>query len=148
MMNLDRFAELLAAYGTNPAQWPQDERAAAEALAQASSTARQLLQEAEALDALLMQRAPMPAFSPDLAARILAQLPPPVIAKAAPAVSWQDFIAALFPFRAAWPQFAAMALALSIGIGLGLGNVEEILAEDSTPYAVQLVIADTSFIPE
>ncbi len=144
-MNLDRFAEIVAAYGADPALWPAAERPAAEALAQASSEARRLLQQAAPLDALLRQAADAKPGA-DLAARIMASLP---AQKAVRRVSaWKEFSLALFPFRAAWPQFAVLALALSLGIGAGLGGLEEILAEDSTPYAVQMVIADASFIPE
>ncbi len=144
-MNLDRFAEIVAAYGADPALWPAAERRAAEALAQASSEARRLLDQAAPLDHLLRQAA-MPQPSADLAQRILARLPGQTAVRRISA--WKEFSLAAFPFRAAWPQFAVLALALSLGIGAGLGGLEEILAEDSTPYAVQMVIADASFIPE
>lgn len=148
-MNLDRFADLVTAYGADPVRWPGNERAAAQALAQASSEARRLLQEAASLDAVLMH-APAPEPSADLASRIMAQLPPVRVAQPRPVLkaTLSDVLATLFPFRAAWPQFATFAIALSLGIGLGLGGLEEIFPEDSAPYAVQLVIADTSFLPE
>jgi hypothetical protein len=149
-MNLDRFAEIVAAYGADPALWPAAERRAAEALAQASSEARRLLDQAAPLDHLLRQAA-MPQPSADLAQRIMARLPTRVAAHRVSGrrlSAWKEFSLAAFPFRAAWPQFAVLALALSLGIGAGLGGLEEILAEDSTPYAVQMVIADASFIPE
>lgn len=150
MMNLDHFSDLLDIHGSDPARWPPTERGAALALVQVSSAARQLLDDATRLEKLLAG-APVPEPSTDLAARILAQLPPvsqPVRATMQATSTWQDFFAALFPFRTVWPQFAALALALSIGVGLGLGGIEEIIAEESAPYAVQLVIANTSFLPE
>ncbi|WP_428246604.1 hypothetical protein [Ferrovibrio sp.] len=149
-MNLDRFAEIVAAYGADPALWPAAERPAAEALAQASSEARRLLEQAAPLDALLRQASDAKPGA-DLAARIMASLPAQKAVRRVSAQrisAWAEFSMALFPFRAAWPQFAVLALALSLGIGAGLGGLEEILAEDSTPYAVQMVIADASFIPE
>ncbi len=53
MMSLDRFAELVGAYGASPARWPAAERAAAVALMKASAAARRLAEDADRLDRLL-----------------------------------------------------------------------------------------------
>ena len=52
-MDLSRFETLVAAYGATPNRWPEEERAAAEAFAQADPRAAALLAEADAIDALL-----------------------------------------------------------------------------------------------
>jgi len=73
MMNLDRFAALVDAYGGSPARWPAAERAAAAALMKSSPEARRLAQEADALDRLLDQPQTAPATRA-LQDRILAAL--------------------------------------------------------------------------
>jgi hypothetical protein len=73
-MGLDRFAELLDAYGARPERWPDGERAAALALLARSAQARALRDRAARLDALL-DRLPDVAPSPDLAARVLRAAP-------------------------------------------------------------------------
>jgi hypothetical protein len=57
MMKLDRFTELLDAYGAEPRRWPPAERAAAQAFLAVSAEARGRLAAAAALDALLDQAA-------------------------------------------------------------------------------------------
>jgi hypothetical protein len=57
MMKLDRFTELLDAYGAEPRRWPSGERGAAQALLEVSAEARARLAAAAALDALLDQAA-------------------------------------------------------------------------------------------
>ena len=145
-MDTNRFAELLDAYGADPRRWPANERAAALALAQASTEARRLLEQATATDALLAMP-PSIAPSSDLAARIMAQLP------AQPASLDQRLLGLLreiSPFRILWPQLATLALALSIGVGVGLGDYMEsfVAAEDSASLAVQQVVADASYMME
>jgi hypothetical protein len=73
MMNLDRFAALVDAYGASPARWPEGERAAAVELMQTSAEARRLAEEADRLDRLLdtPQTAPVTRALQD---RILAAL--------------------------------------------------------------------------
>lgn len=52
-MSLERFAEIVAAYGAEPRAWPEAERDAALALCAQSPSAREIRDEAGALDALL-----------------------------------------------------------------------------------------------
>ena len=52
-MGLERFQELIDAYGAGPSRWPVAERAAAEALLARDARARALLTDAAALDGLL-----------------------------------------------------------------------------------------------
>ena len=52
-MDLARFEALVAAYGAMPDQWPEEERAAAQAFADHDPRAATLLAEADAIDGLL-----------------------------------------------------------------------------------------------
>ncbi len=69
-MDLNRFREIVDAYGADARRWPEGERAAALAFAERSD-AHAILAEADALDALL-DAGPTPAASPELRERILA----------------------------------------------------------------------------
>jgi hypothetical protein len=73
-MTLERFADLVGAYGARPERWPDAERAAALALLDRSPQARTRLAEAARLDAAL-DVVPATPPAPDLAARILAAAP-------------------------------------------------------------------------
>lgn len=72
-MTYAEFEQLLAVYGSDRARWPVEARKAAAQLVSASSEARRLLAETEALDRVL-DRAPLPPLSGEaaLSARILA----------------------------------------------------------------------------
>lgn len=74
-MKLERFAELLAAYGAGAERWPESEREAAEALLAASPEARAALADARRLDRML-DALPNPAAGLDpglVAARAIAR---------------------------------------------------------------------------
>ncbi|MEQ8435592.1 MAG: hypothetical protein RIA71_15275 [Oceanicaulis sp.] len=102
MMTLERFSALCAAYGGDLERWPKAEREAGRALAQTTPEARDVLQQARALDGALDQARSEPA-SDDLARRIAASAP------------------RAEPSRAPAPAFAAMAAALALTVGLGAG---------------------------
>ena len=51
--HLERFTEMIDAYGAEPRRWPAAERSAALAFASADAAAAALLRDAAALDALL-----------------------------------------------------------------------------------------------
>jgi len=59
MMRMDRFRELLDAYGAEPRRWPASERAAAEALLAEKAEARELQARASRVDALLERASPL-----------------------------------------------------------------------------------------
>lgn len=64
MMGLDRFRELMEAYGADPQRWPGNERGAAEALLVQNADAVALHRRAASLDALLNE-ATLPAAAFD-----------------------------------------------------------------------------------
>src|ERR1700674_1412164 len=59
MMVLDRFRELLDAYGAEPRRWPANERTVAAAFLADSAQARDLRAKAAAIDALLDRATPL-----------------------------------------------------------------------------------------
>lgn len=74
MMNKDRFAAILDAYGAAPRRWPAAEREAARAFLAADAHARVMQGEAEGLDEVL-SAAPALAAPPELRARVLSAAP-------------------------------------------------------------------------
>lgn len=145
-MNLERFTELLDAYGADLDRWPQGEQAAATAMLADRSDAREVQRRAAAVDALLL-RGSLPEIAPSdaLRQRVLAQvahLPP---ALTPPATDWRsqvaEALALLFPTGRRMPQFAALALALALGISAGFANIGLIDAQDTDLVSVQIASA-------
>lgn len=75
-MTLNRFSQLVAAYGGESQRWPLEEQVAAAQLLKTSAEARQLQQAAMNLDKLLNQVNTVPP-SLKLRNQILAAMPPP-----------------------------------------------------------------------
>ncbi|EMN1925675.1 hypothetical protein RVV18_000018 [Burkholderia ambifaria] len=87
-MTPERFRTIVAAYGSDARRWPQDERAAAEAWAQAHPRdALAALDDAAELDAWLMQDTVAPP-APALVERIVASAPAPQRARRRGKVWW------------------------------------------------------------
>ncbi|EDT02920.1 hypothetical protein [Burkholderia ambifaria] len=87
-MTPERFRTIVAAYGSDARRWPQDERAAAEAWAQAHPRdALAALDDAAELDAWLMQDTVAPP-APTLVERIVASAPAPQRARQRGKVWW------------------------------------------------------------
>lgn len=145
-MNLERFADLLDAYGADLDLWPANEQRAATALLASSSEAREAQRRIAAADALLL-RAGLPEIEPSdaLRQRVLAQVAQLSPALGAPPADWRDQVkealALLFPTGRRAPQFAALALALAIGISAGFTNFGLIEAQDNDLVAVQIASA-------
>ncbi|RQR38072.1 hypothetical protein DIE23_03950 [Burkholderia sp. Bp9143] len=87
-MTPERFRTIVAAYGSDARRWPQDERAAAEAWAQAHPRdALEALDDAAELDAWLMRDTVAPP-APALVERIVASAPAPQRARRRGKVWW------------------------------------------------------------
>ena len=112
-MTLERFGELLDAYGAAPARWPEAQRAAALRLLESEPRARELQRAALELDAALDAFA-VPDPSAQLKARVL-EIP---IRHAAAA-----------PARARWLGWRLLALAL---IPCALGFLSGTMTSDPT----------------
>lgn len=125
MMSRERFAELAAAYGGDPKQWPDSERPDALAWLMRNPAARGELDQARALDALLAA-APLdiaPAASAAaaaMAARIVAAHPRPLTTPRAR----RSF---------GWPNVAALAAAALAGFIVGWADLGSgaVLAADN-----------------
>jgi hypothetical protein len=129
---LARFEALLDAYGAEPRRWPEDRRAAAEALLARSAEAQALHAAAARLDALLDGAAVGPAPA-HLVGRVIAAAPQPK-ARGGRFAGW------LKP---------AAGLAFAAVLGLALGGVVSPFGAGNAEYAdadsVTLAIGD---VPE
>ncbi|MCG8504173.1 MAG: hypothetical protein MI755_06170 [Sphingomonadales bacterium] len=132
----NRVKELIAAYGGDPARWPDEERTAAEAVLEASPEAQLLLKEAQRIDAALAARpAPVPADGA-FVDRLMA-----IPAEAATATQNNGLLsrlAALMPMGRAIPQAAALGVAFFLGAGIGfaeLGQTADPEIFDASAYA-------------
>lgn len=150
-MNMDRFIDLLDAYGADLDHWPQNEQAAATTMLAARSDAREAQRRAAAVDALLL-RATLPEIEPSeaLRQRVLSQVANLPAALVAPAPDWRaqvvEALALLFPTGRRLPQFAAFAMALAIGVSAGFANFD-LDAQDTDLVTVQIASA-TPFLSE
>lgn len=116
MMTDDRLHMLIAAYGADPAAWPEDERAAAEAhLAAHADRFAAALDEARTLD-LAFAKTDIPDAPAGLATRILAEAPQAATSGASWAGRLRDI---LFPNGLRWPA-GATAAALVMGLAAGV----------------------------
>ena len=109
MMNLDRFAALVDAYGASPARWPEGERAAAVALMKVSAEARRLAEEADHLDRLLDAPETAPATRA-LQERLLAAM----VDRGPSRLQSRAWLA---PVR--WLPVGAVACSLLLGVAMG-----------------------------
>ncbi len=109
-----RLAEVLAAYGADPARWPAAERGRLEALARSEP---KLLAEAREID-LVLAKAAKPEIPVGSAARLLARA-----GQARPAPNVAPFVRARRAgSRSIWSWGAAAALAASFACGIFLGT--------------------------
>lgn len=124
-MTLQRFAELVDAYGADARRWPLAERAAAQALRASDPAAAALQQQAAMLDAMLDADVVAPASH--TARRVLmAALP---ARGPACATRWQELLALLGGWRIALP---ALAVALVAGVNIGATVGSGVLSADTS----------------
>ena len=103
MMTEERFFRILEAYGADPARWPADERAAAQAFAAARPDLVAIATSDEMVLDELLDRLAMPVIeAPLLERRLLARLPVPGLP--------------------AWMAPSAMAAALLVGAFIGFAS--------------------------
>jgi len=122
-MNLQRFQQILDAYGANPQRWPMAERAAAQAFLQQSVDAQALLDEAQNIDAMLDQL-PDNVASLGLTQRIIA------LSQAQPQnnVLWQwvqRWLLGDTPAQQIWRPALILGLPLLLGVWLGVNMANQ-----------------------
>ncbi len=134
-MKLDRFAEILDAYGADSARWPESERLAAHALLEQSPLAQARLVEAQQLDSALdlWADAPLPQ---SLLNRLEAQLPLPALATMAQP-HWHNWLAWMLP------PAAAMAMGLMIGVSVAppIAITQTEIVEDLPTYGLDVGVS-------
>ena len=114
MMNLERFRELMDAYGGDPRRWPPMERGPAAELLAASAEARAMLAEAAALDRLLDGAPSMAPVALD-AERLIAH----VTAAAQDRPSFRPVGGMRPASRGLWLRAASLAAATVLGFVVG-----------------------------
>jgi hypothetical protein len=121
-VELSRFRTILNAYGAASERWPQDERAAALALARTSVAAARALADARIFDESLETYA----FSNStLEPNRFALLQARIVNAAQPMMqSWMGrwFGVSLTPMQL-WPSLAGLAMASILGFAVGLGGI-------------------------
>lgn len=138
LITIDRLRGLLAAYGARPDTWPLEERAAAQALIDASDEARALYKEEQALDALL-QRIEEPDVSAALHSRVRS------IAKTTPAQPDPGFLGRMMGWLGPRPQMAwqgAVVAAGILGIATGVG-ISPLVFDSGNPITARVVAVDS-----
>jgi hypothetical protein len=148
-MTIDRFADILSAYGGSAARWPAEERARAERLLHRSSDARDLLETESRLDRMLdMMAHPVPVDG-TLRTQILdVAFGHPAAAYARAASSGEGLWGRL---KAAWthsgmlrPAGAALAASLMLGVVFG-GMVGPASADPDPVDIMELALLDLTF---
>jgi hypothetical protein len=130
-MDQARFEQIVAAYGSRPAAWPQEQRDAALAFMEASEEARALLEQESRLD-LMLDAAPSIEPSRALRERILQAAPRPRSSLADRLDRWAS---GLWPFGRNWQPAAVLATAAVLGIAAGWMAPNSELDADSSDVA-------------
>ena len=134
-LTINRVTELIAAYGGDPARWPDEERTAAEAVLEAAPEAQLLLKEAQRVDAALAAR-PTPAPADRAFVDRLMAIPAGAEATQSPGLPSR--LSALMPMGRVVPQAIALGVAFFLGAGIGLaelGRTTEPEILDASAYA-------------
>jgi len=129
MMKLERFSEILGAYGADPERWPAAERSAAEALLAASAEARAALADTRGIDRLL-----------DELPRPLTELDAGVVAARAIARSQDTARGQGGAARRGWlwlaPSLTGLAAAALAGFLIGWTEIDAaVIADPDTDYS-------------
>jgi hypothetical protein len=118
---LERLREALDRHGGDLARWPADDRAHAESLTTSNASARELLEQAQRVDTLLLAM-PAARASADLRRRV-AEIP-----LRHPPVATVRGLRSLWPIASATRALASACLLLALGVGIGMSVADESLA--------------------
>jgi len=126
-MSLERFEELVDAYGASSDRWPDHDRAAALALVADDGDAAALLEAAQGMDDLLDLAPPVEEPAPALRRRVLEAAPQP-------RQTWLERLdqltARLWPFSPRWQPATGLAAAAVLGIVVGTAVPETAAASE------------------
>lgn len=141
-LSLQRFSELVEAYGGDASRWPGRERAAARALLADSAEARALIEREIVVERGLQLPEPPPPPAA-LRARILQAAPSRPAAKSRG--FWRDLLDEFGGWR---PVLVPAAAALVLGLGLGLGLALQALPQDDELLALlQIDVSEGDYVP-
>jgi hypothetical protein len=117
LVSVDRVAALIETYGSNPASWPGEERAAAQALLRESTSLQALLAQAEQIDAAILADSHEPVVNDVLLERIVNELP----AQSSPRrwlvpASLAASVAAVLLVVSSWPEPQPLAQIDSVAL--------------------------------
>ena len=133
-MTRDELLNWLDAHGADLSRWPIEQRGEAERLIAADAGARDDVQAAARLDAMLARFAGPGTEDERSAARILTKLNGPLPRQKHP--FWRLPAALLdWQFAPAWPRVAALAGCALIGFSIGIAGVDRSLATPDTQIA-------------
>ncbi len=107
---LARLESVVDSYGSRPSRWPEAERDQLEALLRAQPRAREIVERAAPLDAILDQAAPTLATA-ELIGKLLS---------AAPSASRRQWRAVVWPFGPIWQPLGGLAAAALLSVVLTL----------------------------
>jgi hypothetical protein len=130
-MDQARFEQIVAAYGSRPAAWPEEQRDAACAFVENAQEACGLLEQESRLD-LMLDAAPSLEPSRALRDRILQAAPRPVLSLAERLDRWAS---GLWPFGRNWQPGAVLATAAVLGIAAGWVAPNSDIDSDSADVA-------------
>lgn len=122
-MTAERVRTLLAAYGADPARWPEGERDSALVLMSHDPALAAEVAEAAELDSLL-DVVPAPAPSPALRVR-LKEIPDRA------SLGWAERLRSLWPFDAPWRPAAGLVAAALVGVVVGIATPEPTTADSA-----------------
>jgi len=132
--SLQRFVEILDAYGSDHNQWPNEERKQLEQLLAKSNQAQQLFKEAAKLDAMLDQFT-VPDVSPEVRNQVVDGIP---FGKTGITERFLDWLFPAGP-ELLWRPALAITLPLLVGFALGLATPEPAESLDSWEEEIYLV---------
>ena len=119
-VDIRRFAVLVDAYGAGPSHWPEDERHGAMLLLDKSADAKQMRDDALALD-LWLDDAPLIEPTAALFRRVLSSVP---VRR-----SWPERLfclaQAIWPFGPTWQPAATLVAAAVLGVAFGFTDFDE-----------------------
>ena len=129
-MKIQRFEQLVRAFGANPELWPAGEREAAELLLASSAEARRVMEQELRLDVILA-RSPEPALGSALLDRIVANAMAQPQVRSAPKAAPRRWFSMDLGFGRLWHQAAGLAACALLGFIIGSAGLLDVSPSDA-----------------